>query len=79
MDGLLLAISFRDLGAGARGCLIGAALVCALLCPPLVLVLLCTLALLVDAAAGPYLAASAFVSPRRPYICRPTLRGPPAR
>jgi hypothetical protein len=79
MDGLLLAISFRDLGAGARGCLIVAVLVCALLCPPLVLFLLCTLTLLVDAAAAAYLRASAIGSPQHAYVYRLALRGPPAR
>jgi hypothetical protein len=72
-------MSFRDLGTGVRGCFILAALVCALLCPPLVLVFLCTLTLTVAAAIGSPLQAPAVASARRAYIHRPALRGPPAR
>jgi hypothetical protein len=79
MDGALFPTGFRDLGAGARGWLIAAALVCALLCPPLVLAFFFALTLAVDSAAGMFLLAPVVANPRRPCTRHNALRGPPAR
>jgi hypothetical protein len=79
MDGELLPIGCRNLGAGARGWLLVTALVCALFCPPLVLVFFFALTLAVGSAAGMFLPAPVTANPRRPCTRQTALRGPPAR